>query len=70
MKFTPTAGKFLVTLLVNQKGPLLSKSTENGQTINAQRYCDTFALLREVIKNKHWDLMTEGVILLTECKAP
>ena len=45
-------------------GVLLLDYHPNGQTINAQVYCDTLQRLRRAIQNKRQGLLSSGVVLL------
>ena len=42
----------------------------NGQTINAQVYCDTLQRLRRAIQNKRRGLLSSGVVLLHDNARP
>ncbi len=65
-----SAGKVMCTAFWDQKGVLLEEFLPSGNTINAQRYCETLKKLRTAIKNKRPGLLTRGVVLMHDNARP
>jgi len=63
-KQTLSARKIMCTVFWERYGVLLPHYHPNGQTINAQVYCDTLQRLRRAIQNKRRGLLSSRVVLL------
>ncbi|GFU69757.1 histone-lysine N-methyltransferase SETMAR [Trichonephila clavipes] len=76
---SPVRTKFKQTLLVrkvmstmfwDRKGILLIDFLPRGETVNADRYCETLRKLRRAIQNKRSGMLTAGVVLLHDNARP
>lgn len=56
-KTTPSAGKIMLTIFWDHKGPILIEFMEKGTTITSNSYCETLKNLRKAIKNKRLGLL-------------
>jgi hypothetical protein len=60
----------MATVFWDHKGVLLVDFLTKGDTVNADRYCDTLSRLREAIHRKRPGLLRTGVILLHDNARP
>jgi len=63
-KQTFSARKIMCMVFWDHYGVLLLDYHPNGQTINAQVYCDTLQCLCRAMQNKRWGLLSSRVVLL------
>ncbi|KAJ4448311.1 hypothetical protein ANN_10326, partial [Periplaneta americana] len=72
MKFKQTLSvrKVMCTVFWDRKGILLIDFLPRGETINADRYCETLRKLRRAIQNKRRGMLTAGVVLLHDNARP
>jgi histone-lysine N-methyltransferase SETMAR len=69
-KTAPSAKKVMATVFWDHKGVLLVDFLTKGDTVNADRYCDTLSRLREAIRRKPPGLLRTGVVLLHDNARP
>lgn len=69
-KSVPSAGKVMLTVFFDIRGPVHIEFLEHRKTINSEVYCETLRSLRRSIKSKRPGLLTEGVILLHDNARP
>ncbi|KAJ4451550.1 hypothetical protein ANN_03016, partial [Periplaneta americana] len=76
---SPVRTKFIQTLSVqkvmcmvfwDRKGILLIDFLPRGETVNADRYCETLRKLRRAIQNKRRGMLTASVVLLHDNARP
>lgn len=65
-----SAKKIMATVFWDKKGILLIDFLEHGETINADKYCETLRKLRRAIQNKRRGLLSSGVVLLHDNARP
>ena len=65
-----SARKIMCTVFWDHYGVLLIDYCPNGQTINAQVYCDTLQRFSRAIQNKRRGLLSSGVVLLHDNASP
>jgi hypothetical protein len=65
-----TAGKAMLTVLVDIHRPLLLVWMPISTTISAQRYCDTLQNLLWAIKHKRHGKLSRGVLILQDNACP
>jgi hypothetical protein len=63
-KTTQSAKKIMATVFLDHKGVLLVDFLTQGDTVNADHYCDTLSWLWEAICRKRPGLLQRGVVLL------
>ncbi|KAJ4435135.1 hypothetical protein ANN_23711 [Periplaneta americana] len=56
--------------VLGRKGILLIDFLPRGETVNADRYCETLRKLRRAIQNKRRGMLTAGVVLLQDNDRP
>jgi histone-lysine N-methyltransferase SETMAR len=69
-KTTQSAKKIMATVFWDHKGVRLVDFLTQGDTVNADRYCDTLSRLREAIRRKRPGLLRRGVVLLHDNARP
>ncbi|KAJ4427860.1 hypothetical protein ANN_23861 [Periplaneta americana] len=69
-KQTLSVRKVMCTVFWNRKGILLFDFFPRGETVNADRYCETLRKLRRAIQNKRRGMLTAGVVLLHDNARP
>jgi histone-lysine N-methyltransferase SETMAR len=69
-KTTPSAKKVMATVFWDHKGVLLVDFLTKGDTVNADRYCDTLSRLQEAIGLKRPGLLRTDVVLLHDNARP
>ncbi|XP_035232740.1 histone-lysine N-methyltransferase SETMAR-like [Stegodyphus dumicola] len=69
-KTISSAGKVLLTVFFDIKGPLIVEFLEHRKTINSNVDCETLRCLCRSIKNKRPGLLMEGVVLLHDNVRP
>jgi hypothetical protein len=69
-KTTQSAKKIMATLFWDHKGVLLVDFLTQGDTVNADRYCETLSRLREAVRRKRPGLLRRGVVLLHDNARP
>ncbi len=69
-KTKTSAGKVMMTLFFDVRGPLLIEWMPKGTTINAPRYVDTLMQLHKNIKNRRRGKLSAGVVLLHDNAKP
>ena len=60
----------MCTVFWDRKGSLLIDFLPRGETVNADRYCETLRKLRRAIQNKRRRMLTTGVVLLHDNARP
>lgn len=65
-----SAGKIMATVFWDARGILLIEFLGKGETINAERYCETLTKLRAAIKRKRPGLLTRNPLLLHDNARP
>ncbi|KAK8406892.1 hypothetical protein O3P69_007447 [Scylla paramamosain] len=67
----PSAGKVMLTVFWDSRGPILEHYLETGSTVNSERYSDMLInKLKPAIRNKRRGLLSEGVLLLHDNARP
>ena len=69
-KVQQSAKKLMATIFWDAQGILLADFTPPGQTVNAARYCETLAKLKEAIRRKRPGQLRDGVVLLHDNATP
>ncbi|KAJ4451673.1 hypothetical protein ANN_03143 [Periplaneta americana] len=69
-KQTLSVRKVMCTVFWDRKGILLIVFLPRGETVNADRYCETLQKLRRAIQNKRREMLTAGVVLLHDNARP
>lgn len=70
-KTRPSAGKLMLTVFWDSRGPILEHYTERGSTVTSDRYCEMLRhSLRPAIRTKRRGLLSRGVILLHDNARP
>lgn len=69
-KTTISGKKVMASVFWDSQGIILIEYLPQGQTINADRYCETLRKLRRAIQNKRRGLLTKGVCLLHDNARP
>lgn len=69
-KQTLSVRKVMCTVFWDRKGILLIDFLPRGETVNADRYCETLRKLRRAIQNKRRGMLTAGVVLLHDNARP
>ncbi|KAJ4440986.1 hypothetical protein ANN_10835 [Periplaneta americana] len=69
-KQTLSVWKVMCTVFWDRKGILLIDFLPRGETVNADRYCETLRKLRRAIQNKRRGMLTAGVVLLHDNACP
>ncbi|KAJ4435424.1 hypothetical protein ANN_18039 [Periplaneta americana] len=69
-KQTLSVRKVMCTVFWDRKGILLIDFLPRGETVNADRYCETLRKLRRAIRNKRRGMLTAGVVLLHDNARP
>ncbi|KAJ4428174.1 hypothetical protein ANN_24189 [Periplaneta americana] len=69
-KQTQSVRKVMCTVFWDRKGILLIDFLPRGETVNADRYCETLRKLRRAIQNKRRGMLTAGVVLLHDNARP
>lgn len=69
-KQTLSRRKIMATVFWDRHGVLLVEFMPQGQTINAEAYCETLRKLRRAIQNKRRGMLTKGVLLLHDNARP
>lgn len=69
-KVVKSTRKIMASVFWDQKGILLIDFLPQGETINANRYCETLKKLRRAIQNKRRGMLTSGVCLLHDNARP
>ncbi|KAJ4439580.1 hypothetical protein ANN_07707 [Periplaneta americana] len=69
-KQTLSVRKVMCTVFWDRKGILLIDFLPRGETVNADRYCETLRKLRRAIQNKRRGMLTAGVVLLNDNARP
>ncbi|KAJ4447352.1 hypothetical protein ANN_09358 [Periplaneta americana] len=69
-KQTLSVRKVMCTVFWDRKGILLIDFLLRGETVNADRYCETLRKLRRAIQNKRRGMLTAGVVLLHDNARP
>ncbi|KAJ4437194.1 hypothetical protein ANN_17329 [Periplaneta americana] len=69
-KQTLSVRKVVYTVFWDRKGILLIDFLPRGETVNADRYCETLRKLRSAIQNKRRGMLTAGVVLLHDNARP
>ena len=70
-KTQPSAGKVMLTVFWNSKGPILEDYLEKGRTINSARYSDLLANnLKPAVRTKGRGLLSKKVLLLHDNACP
>ncbi|KAJ4438533.1 hypothetical protein ANN_14478 [Periplaneta americana] len=69
-KHTLSVRKVMCTVFWDRKGILLIDFLPRGETVNADRYCETLRKLRRAIQNKRCGMLTAGVVLLHDNARP
>ncbi|KAJ4426490.1 hypothetical protein ANN_27304 [Periplaneta americana] len=69
-KQTLSVRKVMCTMFWDRKGILLIDFLPRGETVNADRYCETLRKLRRAIQNKSRGMVTAGVVLLHDNARP
>jgi [histone H3]-lysine36 N-dimethyltransferase SETMAR len=69
-KTTLSARKIMCTVFWDRQGILLVEFLPKGQTINAQRYCQTLRKLRRAIQNRRRGMLSQGLVLLHDNARP
>ncbi|KAJ4436264.1 hypothetical protein ANN_18895 [Periplaneta americana] len=69
-KQTLSVRKVMCTVFWDRKGILFIDFLPRGETMNADRYCETLRKLRRVIQNKRRGMLTAGVVLLHDNARP
>lgn len=69
-KVVKSTRKIMAFVFWDQKGILLIDFLPQGETINANRYCETLKKLRRAIQNKRRGMLTSGVCLLHDNARP
>ncbi|KAJ4426888.1 hypothetical protein ANN_26687 [Periplaneta americana] len=69
-KETLSVRKVMCTVYWDRKGILLIDFLPRGETVNADRYCETLQKLRRAIQNKRRGMLTAGVVLLHDNACP
>ncbi|GBN97011.1 hypothetical protein AVEN_178452-1 [Araneus ventricosus] len=55
---------------IGEEGPLLIDWLQRGATVNAERYCNTLLRLKQIIKNKRRDKLSNGIVHLQDNARP
>lgn len=66
----PTAGKVMLTLFFDYRGPWLIDWLPKGIIVNANRYAETLEQLRSTVKTERPSMLSCGVILLHDNARP
>ncbi|KAJ4443928.1 hypothetical protein ANN_05717 [Periplaneta americana] len=69
-KQTLSVRKVMWTVFWDRKGILLIDFLPRGETVNADRYCETLRKLLSAIQNKRRGMLTAGVVLLHDNARP
>ena len=70
-KTQPSAGKVMLTVFLDSKGPILEDYLEKGRTINGTRYSDLLANnLKPAVRTKRQGLLSKKVLLLHDNARP
>ncbi|KAJ4452299.1 hypothetical protein ANN_03819 [Periplaneta americana] len=69
-KQTLSVRKVMCTVFWDRKGILLIDFLPRGETVNADRYCETVRKLRRAIQNKRRGMLSAGVVLLHDNSRP
>ncbi|KAJ4450185.1 hypothetical protein ANN_01592 [Periplaneta americana] len=69
-KQTLSVRKVMCTVFWDRKGILLIDFLPRGETVNADRYCETLRKLRHAIQNKRLGMLIAGVVLLHDNARP
>ena len=70
-KTQPSAGKVMLTLFWDSKGPVLEDNLEKGRTINSARYSDLLTNnLKPAVRTKGRGLLSKKVLLLHDNARP
>ncbi|KAJ4439546.1 hypothetical protein ANN_07670 [Periplaneta americana] len=69
-KQTLSVRKVMCTVFWDRKGILLIDFLPRGETVDADRYCETLRKLRRDIQNKRRGMLTTGVVLLHDNARP
>ncbi|KAJ4449970.1 hypothetical protein ANN_01377 [Periplaneta americana] len=69
-KQTLSVRKVMCTVFWDRKGILLIDFLPKGETVNADRYCETLRKLRRAIQNKRRGMLTAGVVFLHDNARP
>lgn len=70
-KTQPSAGKLMLTVFWDARGPVLEHYGERGTTINSVRYSEMLTdRLKPAIRSKRRGLLSEGVVLLHDNARP
>uniref|UniRef100_A0A8D8R8P0 Histone-lysine N-methyltransferase SETMAR n=1 Tax=Cacopsylla melanoneura TaxID=428564 RepID=A0A8D8R8P0_9HEMI len=69
-KTTISAKKIMASVFWDHKGIILIEYLDQGETINAVRYCETLNKLKRAIQNKRRGMLTNGVCLLHDNARP
>ncbi|KAJ4429271.1 hypothetical protein ANN_26274 [Periplaneta americana] len=69
-KQTLSVRKVMCTVFWDRKGILLIDFLSRGETVNADRYCETLRKLRRAVQNKRCGMLTAGVVLLHDNGRP
>lgn len=69
-KTTLSTRKIMCTVFWDRKGILLVDFLPRGDTINAERYCETLRKLRRAIQNKRRGMLSEGIVLIHDNARP
>lgn len=57
-----SAGKVMLTVFWDRKGPITISFLERGQTVNSENYCNLLTQVKKDIKNKRRGLQASGVV--------
>lgn len=70
-KVQPSAGKLMLTVFWDSKGPIIEHYQEQGSTVNSARYSEMLCNhLRPAIRSKRRGLLSKGVLLLHDNARP
>jgi hypothetical protein len=61
-KVIPSSRKVMLTVFWDHEGILLTAFQPQGQTVNADFYCNILRKLRKAIQRKRPQLLTKGVL--------
>jgi hypothetical protein len=61
-KVTPSSRKVMLTVFWDHEGILLTAFQPQGQTVNADSYCNILRKLHKAIQRKRPGLLTKGVL--------
>jgi hypothetical protein len=63
LKVTPSAGKVMLTVILDSQGVLLANFQKCGENVNSATYCEVLLKLRDAIRRECADQLARGVLL-------